>query len=96
MRPSEAIAQHREALLETARRYGITNLRVFGSVARGEDKSDSDIDLLIDVPRGTTYLDLARLKREIEDLTGMSFDIHTYSGLKEEVREYALKDAKPL
>lgn len=96
MRPSEVIARHRDALLEVARRYGATNLRVFGSVARGEDVADSDIDLLVDVPRGTTYFDLARLKHEAEDLTGLTFDIHTASGLKDAVRSRALKDAKPL
>lgn len=96
MRPSDVIARHREALLEVARRHGATNLRVFGSVARGEDVSGSDIDLLIDVPRGTTYFDLARLKRDVEDLTGLAFDIHTASGLKDSVREQALKDARPL
>jgi predicted nucleotidyltransferase len=84
MRPSEAIPRHRDALLEAARRYGITNLRVFGSVARGDDTAQSDVDLLVDAPRGTTYFDLARLKREVEDLTGLTFDIHTHSGLKDE------------
>lgn len=96
MRPSEAVTQHRDALLEVARRYGVTNVRVFGSVARGDDRNDSDVDLLVDAPRGMTYFDLARLKHEVESLTGMSFDIHTYSGLKTEVRNLALRDAKPL
>lgn len=96
MRPSQVIVQYREALLEVARRHGASNLRVFGSIARGEDTTGSDIDLLIDVPRGTTYFDLARLKREAEDLTGLIFDIHTTSELKDAVREQALSDATPL
>jgi predicted nucleotidyltransferase len=96
MRPSESIPRHRDALLETARRHGITNLRVFGSVARGDDTAHRDVDLLVDAPRGTTYFDLARLKREVEDLTGLTFDIHTYSGLKDEVRDRVLRDARLL
>jgi predicted nucleotidyltransferase len=96
MRPSEIIARHRDALIEAGRRYGVTNLRLFGSVARGEDRDGSDIDLLIDVPRGTTYFDLARLKREVEELTGITFDIHTPAGLKDEIRSQVLEDAKPL
>ena len=96
MRPSEAIARHRDALLEAARRHGVSNLRVFGSVARGEDHDASDVDLLVDASRGTTYFALARLKREVETLTGIAFDIHTSAGLKEQIRDRVLKDAKPL
>jgi predicted nucleotidyltransferase len=68
MRPSEAVAQHRQALLEMAHRHGVVNHRVFGSVARGEDAEGSDIDLLVDAPRGTTYFTLARLQDEARPL----------------------------
>jgi len=96
MRPSEAVARHREALLDTAHRYGVRNVRLFGSAARGEDHDGSDLDLLIDVPRGTTYFTLARLKREIEALTGIACDLHTPSGLKDSIREPILRGAVPL
>jgi predicted nucleotidyltransferase len=96
MRPSQLLAQHRDALLEIARRNGVSNLRVFGSIARGEDTDGSDVDLLVDAPKGTTYFDLARIKREAESLTGIAFDIHTAAGLKARVRGVALRDAKPL
>jgi predicted nucleotidyltransferase len=96
MRPSEAVTRHRGALLDAARRHGVLNVRIFGSAARGEDRDGSDLDLLIDVPRGTTYFMLARLKREIETLTGIACDLHTPSGLKDSIREPILKDAVPL
>ena len=96
MRPSEAIARHRQALLEMARRYGVSNVRVFGSVARGEDGEGSDVDLLVDAPRGTTYFTLARLQDEAERLTGINVDIHTPEGLKARVRAEVLAEARPL
>jgi predicted nucleotidyltransferase len=92
MRPSEAVVCHRDAV----RRHGAANARVFGSTARGEDRDDSDLDLLIDVPRGTTYFTLSRLKREIEALTGITCDLHTPPGLKEPIRARILKDAAPI
>ena len=96
MRPSDAVAQHRNALLEIARRYGVSNVRVFGSVARGEDGEGSDVDLLVDAPRGTTYFTLARIQDEAERLTGFSVDIHTPEGLKARIRSEVLAQARPL
>lgn len=96
MRPSEAVVRYREALLAIARRHGVSNVRVFGSVARNEDSEGSDIDLLVDPSAETTLLDLARIKLEAEDLTGVPFDVRTPLSLSQRIREAVLQDAKPL
>ncbi len=62
-------------MLGTAQRLGARNVRLFGSIARGEDTERSDVDLLVDVPRGTTLLDMVRLQRAIEPELGVSVDV---------------------
>jgi predicted nucleotidyltransferase len=96
MRASEAIARHRAAVLEVLARHGLGNVRVFGSAARGDDRDGSDVDLLVDAPRGTTLLTLARARREAESIAGVPFDIHTFGSLGERIREGVLRDARPL
>ena len=59
MKPSEALATHRDRLLAIAAGHGASNLRVFGSVVKGVDKEGSDIDLLLDVRQGTRSLSLS-------------------------------------
>lgn len=96
MRPSEAIVRYREALLDIARRNGVSNVRIFGSVTRNEDGEGSDIDLLVDPSAETTLLDLARIKLEAEDMTGVLFDIRTPLSISARFRNAVLRDAKPL
>ena len=77
MRPSEALARHRDEVLEIISRYPVTNPRLFGSAARGEDTEASDLDILVD-SRGTlTLIDLAKLEIELEGLLGVSVDVRT-------------------
>lgn len=96
MRPSEAVATHRQALLEIAQRYGVTNVRIFGSVARGEDFEDSDVDLLVDGSVQTSLFDLASIEVEATRLTGVSFDVCTPGCLSKVVLKRVLADARPL
>lgn len=95
-RPSEAVAQHRLELLELIKSHGVTNPRVFGSVARGEDGPDSDLDLLVDRTPGTGLMTLAALDNRAEALLGVPVDIHTPESLKDHIRERVMKEAKPL
>ena len=77
MLPSESFKQHRRGIGEIMRRYeplGITNLRVFGSVARGEDSALSDIDFLVDAGK-ISLLTLGELQAELEDLLGAHVDL---------------------
>ncbi len=82
MRPSEALAKHRDEVLAIIARYPVTNPRVFGSVARGEDVEGSDIDLLVDpVFEVTTFADLGELSGKLEAILGTGIDIATPGSL---------------
>jgi uncharacterized protein len=93
----ELLAVHREKILEIARKHGAYNVRVFGSVARGEATDESDIDLLVDydLERISSWFP-AGLKRELEDCLGRRVDIGTTDGLRERSRERILAEAVPL
>ncbi len=82
----------RSELLAIAERYGARDVRVFGSVARGEDTAESDVDLLVRFEKGATLLDQAGLSAELEQL----LDVVSESGLKPRIRERVLAEARPL
>ena len=73
------IRQRLEALkpqvLEVARRYGASNLRIDGSIATGQEHSASDLDLLVDLPKGQSLLGLISLRQELEDFLGCPADV---------------------
>lgn len=80
IRPSLLLDRYRDQVREIVEGHGGTNARVFGSVARGDDTDDSDIDLLVSFPPGTTIFDIAGLTNELEDLLGMRVDVVGDSG----------------
>jgi uncharacterized protein len=80
MRPSEALAKHRDEVLRIIARYPVSNPRVFGSAARGDDAEGSDLDLLVDRYGPMTFFDLFRLEDEISAVVGCPVEIAT--GLK--------------
>jgi predicted nucleotidyltransferase len=96
MKPSEALQSHREAVLQIAAHLGAQNVRVFGSVLHGEDTENSDVDLLVDVPRGTTLLDMVRLQNAIEKELGVSVDVLTALDLPAKFRDQVIQEARPL
>ncbi|MDD4932578.1 MAG: nucleotidyltransferase family protein [Methylacidiphilaceae bacterium] len=96
MKPSEALQSHRETVLQIAARLGARNVRVFGSVLHGEDTEGSDVDLLVDVPRGTTLLDMVRLQDAIEKELGMSVDLRTAFDLPAKFRDQVVQEARNL
>jgi len=75
---------------------GAGNVRVFGSVARGEPDPRSDVDLLVDLEPGRSLFDLARLQRKLEQLLTVKVDVVSSRGLRDQVRERVLRDALPL
>jgi len=77
MRPSEALAANRDKVLEILARYPVSNPRVFGSVARGEDTEESDLDLLVEKDGPLSYFDLFRIEDELGALTGVKISVHT-------------------
>jgi predicted nucleotidyltransferase len=76
------IASRREQVLAIASRHRASRVRLFGSAARGEDRPDSDIDLLVDFDEGSSLFDLMHLSRELEELLGRSVDVVSAGGLK--------------
>ena len=86
----------RREILEIAARNGAVNVRVFGSVARGEERPDSDIDFLVNLESGRSLLDLARLLRELNTLLGYPVDVITEAGLRPRIKPQVLRDARPL
>lgn len=92
----EIVLSRREEILTTARKHGAYNVRVFGSVARGEAHPESDIDFLVNLEAGRSLMDLARLLRELESLLGRKVDVVTEAGLRQRIRSQVLKDARAL
>lgn len=96
MKPSEALAAHRDKLLAIAAGHGASNLRVFGSVAKGVDREGSDIDLLVDVRQGTSLFDLVGLQQDLEDALGLKVDLLTEPELHPMIRDRILAEARAL
>lgn len=90
------LRRHRRAVTALAERPGVRNVRVFGSVARGEDRDGSDIDLLVDVDDGVGLVGIAGLARELADLLGVPVDVVPADSLKRAVRADVLAEALPL
>lgn len=96
MRPSEALQSNRAAVREIALRCRVSNVRVFGSVLRGEDTEESDLDLLVDPTPDTTLLDIARVQNRLQKLLGVTVDVLTPRALPESFRERVLSEAVPV
>ena len=86
------VRRHRQDLVAAAAAHGVSNLRVFGSVARGEDRPDSDVDLLADFPPGLSLFGLGRLEAGLEAILGTRVDLIPAADLKPGVRERAESD----
>jgi uncharacterized protein len=86
----------REDILRVAERRGARNVRVFGSVARGESDEASDVDFLVEMEPGRTLFDLSGLLMDLEALLHVSVDVVTEPGLRPRVRERVLSEAVPL
>jgi predicted nucleotidyltransferase len=93
---NELLQEKREDILRIATRRGASNVRIFGSVARGEADSKSDIDLLVDLEPGRSLFDLGGLLMDLQDLLGHKVDVVTERGLRERIREHVLREAIPL
>ena len=92
----EILQTKREDILRIATRYGAYNVRVFGSVARGEADSESDVDLLVDMEPGRSLFDLGGLLMDLQDLLGCNVDVVTEDGLRDRIRKGVLKEAVAL
>jgi predicted nucleotidyltransferase len=92
----ELLFKNRGEVLRLAQGCGASNVRVFGSVARGEDDQSSDIDLLVDFPPGTSLLTVIGLENALRDLLGVPVDVGPADALRDDMRERVLTEARPL
>jgi len=90
------LGSRRAEILGITSRYGIRNVRIFGSFARGEGRLDSDIDLLVDIDSGRSLLDIIAAKQDLEDLLGRTVDVITVRSLSPYIRDSVSNDSVPL
>jgi len=91
-----ALAENRQLVLRLIRSHGGRNPPVFGSVAKGTDTEESDIDLLVDFDRAVNLFDVARLERKIREVLGAPVDIVQASNLRSDVKSRVMNEAVPL
>jgi uncharacterized protein len=92
----ELLLPVREEILKIAAQYGAYNVRVFGSVARGEARLDSDVDFLVEMEAGRNLLDRIALKQDLEELLGREVDVAKPSNLHELIKDKVLQEAVAL
>ena len=94
--PAQIFKLKRKDILRVVAQHGARNVRVFGSVARGEAGPASDVDLLVEMEPGRTLLDLARLLNSLQDLIDCDVDVVDQGGLHWYIRDQILDEAVPL
>jgi predicted nucleotidyltransferase len=91
-----SVAELRPELLRVTQKYGVRNVRIFGSFARGEQRTTSDVDLLVDLPDGMTLFDLSGLKIDSEEAVKKRVDLVPDRSIKPALRDSILADARLL
>jgi hypothetical protein len=94
MKPSIALNQNREAIRRIVERHHAVNARVFGSVLRGEDTAESDLDLLVDPTEDTTLFDIGAIQAEVSELLGIDVDVLTPGALPDKWKHDVLNQAR--
>jgi uncharacterized protein len=89
----ELLQEKREDILRIAAQHGASNVRIFGSVARGETRPDSDVDFLVELEPSRSLLDRVALIQDLEDLLGTKVDVATERGLRQCLRDRILNEA---
>lgn len=93
MKIDELRTKYREKIIRLAEDCGVENIRVFGSVARGEANEQSDVDLLVHLRKGTSLLKLAAFDRKLSELIGGKVDVVLDDSIYEDIKPFILKDA---
>ena len=96
MKPSLALASHREAIRRVVESHRACNARVFGSVVHGNDTEASDLDILIDPTPETTLFDIGAIRHELLQLLGVPVNVLTPKALPEKLRATVLAEAVPV
>jgi predicted nucleotidyltransferase len=93
---SQLLQSKRSQIIQIAARHGAQNVRVFGSVVRGDAGPDSDIDFLVDMEGGRSLLDLVQLSQDLEELLHRKVDVLTDGGLSPHLEQHIHAEAVPL
>lgn len=93
---NELLRSKRNEIFQIAARHGARNIRLFGSVARGESRPDSDLDLLVEMEQGRSLLDLVELWQDLEELLGRKVDVITDGGVSPYLKDRIYSEAIPL
>jgi len=93
---NELLKTKRKEILRIAAKYGVSNVRVFGSIARAEANPNSDIDLLVDLEAGQSLFDLGGFLMEVQEILGVKVDVVTEKGLHWYIRERVLEEAQEI
>jgi predicted nucleotidyltransferase len=93
---STILKDKREEILRIAASHGARNVRVFGSLARGEAGPDSDVDILVELGSDRSLLDIVAIKQDLEDLLGRRVDVVTRAAISPYIREQVLGEAVSL
>jgi uncharacterized protein len=96
MRPSVALQSHRKEVQDIVLKHRVHNARVFGSVMRGEDTDESDLDILVDPTSETTLMDIGAIRFELRNLLGVPVDVLTPKALPIKFRDIVIKEARPI
>lgn len=96
MKPSDALSTNRAEIRRVVESHRARNVRVFGSVVRGQDKDGSDLDLLIDPTPETTLFDIGAIRHELGRLLGVRVDVLTPNALPDSFRGEVLAEARPV
>lgn len=96
MRDRLDLQRRREEIIQIAARHGARNVRLFGSVARGDDRAGSDVDLLVDMEPDRSLLDIVGLGQDLEALLDRRVDVLTDASLHPALRERILAESRPL
>ncbi len=92
----EVVKAHRTEILAIAERHGARNVRVFGSVARGQADGRSDVDFLVEMEPGRSLFDVGGLLMELQGLLHRPVDVVTVNGLRPRIRDRVLREARPV
>jgi hypothetical protein len=89
----KTLREKRDQILAIAKQHGARNVRVFGSLARGEGKRDSDLDVLLELEPGRSLLDIVAIKQDLEDLLNTKVDVVTETAVSPYIRDQILRQA---
>lgn len=96
MSTEEILQLRRRDIFQLTEKYGARNVRLFGSMARGDSHAESDVDFLVDMEPGRSLLDHVALRQGLEELLGRHVDLVTERSLHWYIRDRVLREAKPL